>query len=135
MRRKLFFIALTICMSCTENNDYIITTKGVGAYILGKKLETTYDKETLNIKVSKEDSIITDIVVKSTVYKTQEGYGIGTELKKIEPQKGAIKKDLDLKKEKIRVGSMGDSVFYNDMWFIDMDKNGIIDLIWLSHNK
>ncbi|WP_422105917.1 hypothetical protein [Winogradskyella sp.] len=132
--KKVLLMIFIICVSCVEKDDKTITSNGVGSFKLGEKLIEDYDKEVFEIKTSKKENVITTIVIKSDEFKTKEGFGIGSKINDIEQNIGISKKEMGLNKGKTTIGTIGNGLLYKNIWFIDMDKDNIVDVVWLTYS-
>ncbi|QMU63053.1 MAG: hypothetical protein GKR88_01380 [Flavobacteriaceae bacterium] len=115
----------------SQNNTeiLIIPSKSVGNYILGEKLKHSYNEQELEIKT--QEGIIKEIIVKSSKYRTKDGFGVGTKFKKIKSRMGDTQKELKMSKDNVSIGKVVYGLFYKGIWFIDTNKDNVVDGIWL----
>ncbi|GFD91591.1 hypothetical protein KUL156_17000 [Alteromonas sp. KUL156] len=74
MKTLMTFFLITLSISCSQNSK-IITNNNIGNYNLKHILkDKNYNKEIFDITVNADD-IITSIIIRSNIYKTQEGFG------------------------------------------------------------
>lgn len=135
MKKIILIIVAISYYSCVKPQNskeaLIIPSKGVGKFILGEKLKYKYNKEELEIKTSSKDNTISEIIVKSDNYRTKDGFGVGSNLKNIKVKLGDTQTKLQLNKGNIGIGTAGNGLFYNGIWFIDTNKDDVVDGVWL----
>jgi hypothetical protein len=119
--------------SCKQDNT-IITSNGVGIYKLGDKLEKEYDKNEFDITLDGTNSIKT-IIVTSIRYKTTNGFGVGSELKKIESDYKNLKiEPFSMRKGDVNIGNVGESLRYKNLVFVDATNDGNVDYVMVTSN-
>lgn len=127
-------------MSCFQKNSgkTITPSIGVGNIKLGEKAPSYYNKEDLEITISGKNQLVTEIIIKSDKYKTNEGFGVGSNLDEITSKLGtAVKNSINISKGNISIGSAGKGLLYKGIYFVDMNGDNFVDGVWLfsSANK
>jgi len=130
---KNLFLFLFLFFNCSfPQKDKLITNSRIGPYKLGKQLNNTYDKNTLDIVVGR-DNLIKSIIVRSPDYKTSNGFGVGSSIIDIETlDKKLIKKPLSLSKGNVDIANLGICIKYENISFVDGNDDGIIDYVWIQ---
>ena len=127
-----FIICLFLFLSC--NDDYMITKNSIGNYVLNEKLNDKFNKSIFDIKLN-NDALIKSIIVTNPNYKTVDGFGVGTNLntlKKSFKESEYTEKDLIISKGNRKVGSLGTTIIYNEITFVDKDYDDLVDYVWIQ---
>ena len=130
MKIYRYYIVVILLISCSSNK-LIITPNSVGQLKIGQKIDSNiYDK---GLEIQTDDSqFIESIMVKNKKYKTIDSFGVGTQLIEIKKKKHKKINKLKLKKGESEIGILGESIVFNDITFIDLDSDGIVDLVWVQ---
>lgn len=132
MNKTIIFIFSILLFSSCNYDKKMITKTRIGKYALGEKLKTQYDKEKFEIKIDK-NNIIVSIMVMDIDYKTKEGFGVGTHFNNIKKYSNDSKeRDLVISKDNIKIGSFGNSLVYNNIAFIDNNDDDVVDIVWIE---
>lgn len=126
---------MILLFSCSnqDKNKLITPQKGVGKIKLGEPAPKNYNENDLELKTLGKEKIVTDIIVKSSDYRTENGFRIGTKNSEIISKWGDPKQTkINLKKGKHHIGSIEGGLFYDGIYFADMDNDKTVDLIWLT---
>lgn len=124
-------IVVLLLFSCNQEKN-LITNKRIGKYKLGEQFMNDFDEKIFGI-TSNSSNRIRSIIVRSNVYKTKEGFGVGSNLNAIQSfYKGTIKKPLTLSKGAVIIGSLGTGIFYDSIIFVDDDKDDLVDFVWIQ---
>lgn len=129
MKKIVFLIGIAI-FSCTQKN-MIITSNNIGMYHLNQQISSEIHKDNFEITLD-EESKIRSIITRSNLYKTTEGFGVGTNLLRIEKQSNTQRRELKISKESFQIGSLGQIVTYNDVSFVDENNDSKVDFIWIQ---
>ncbi|QTD36269.1 hypothetical protein JL193_08825 [Polaribacter batillariae] len=125
---KIFCMLLLI--SCSKQK-YMITSNKIGEFILGNKLDNKYDLKNFDIKTD-DNNKITSIICKSKRYKTNDGYGVGTDINLIKKKNDFSESKITLSKESQEIGDFGNVYIYNNIAFIDVNLDSIVDFVWIE---
>lgn len=132
MNNKTLTLFLIILCFCCRNNEKRINKDQIGEYILGQKLNHKFNKNIFDIKVDK-NNIIISILTKDMQYKTIEGFGVGTDLDTIKKQSLKYEeKNLNISKGNTNIGKFGNILIYNEVVFVDDNEDNIIDFVWIE---
>lgn len=133
MNRNIKIIILCLIFASCNNENILITNNGIGNLKIGMPLrEIKYDKESFEI-ISNEDNIIKSIVISNPKYKTKNGFGIGSDLKIISEKLNIpINENLKASKGKIHILDLGKSIFYDNIFFMDSNKDYIVDQVIIN---
>ena len=66
------------------------------------------------------------------MFKTKEGFGVGTDLNDIENRNNSKRKKLNISKGTVLIGNIGFSIVYDGIMFVDENNNGIVNFIWIQ---
>ena len=130
----VLFIFSTSCNKNQENNT--ISKSSIDPYKLGQTFKNhEYNKNIFDITTN-ENNLITTIILKSNKYKTDEGFGIGTGFEQLKKgKKKWIDKKLQLNKGTSIIGLIGDSIIYDNIMFVDSDKDEKVDFVWITSQQ
>lgn len=123
-----------------SQNDKLITNSRIGPYKLDKQLNKTYDENKLSIGYyndgSGNDKRITSIFVKSSDYKTINGFGVGSSMEDIKAlDKKLIAKTIQFKKGNVNIFKIeGTAIKYGNIIFGDRNEDGVIDYVWIRRD-
>lgn len=131
---KLIILIFSLMATTCFQDNRIITGERVGEYKLGNIQPKSYDSNILDITIDNHKKI-SSIIVKSNIYKTVNGFGVGTELKIVKNFHKISEKKLELKKGSINIGAIGNSITIGNISFIDANENGIVDFVWIQNQK
>ena len=131
MKKILLVLIVIIISSCNQENK-LITNNRIGFYKLGELISKDFDEKVFEITLN-DNNRIKSIIVLSEDYKTKDGFGVGSELNTIEAfYKESIKQSLNISKGNITIGSIGKSVNYNNIMFVDTNNDNLIDFVWIQ---
>ncbi len=125
----LLLFGFLLLISCSD--DMLITSISVGKFKLGNLHNDKDDIEGLDITVDSKNLIKT-IIVNSPKYKTKEGFGIGTNINEIEnkTKSSAVYNDnFEVSKGNNPIINLGRNIVYNEIIFLDENKDDIIDYV------
>ena len=132
MKNIISILIIVSIFSCRQGSKQLITNDSMGKYVLNKKLEHQVDKNVFDITLN-SDKLIKSIMIKSSDYKTADGFGVGSRINDIKSKfKESVIKELEISKGNTVIGSAGNSITYDGIVFIDSDKDNLIDLVWIS---
>jgi len=128
MYKKSKIIVLCLIIASCNNQNMLITNNSLGNIKIGLPIEgIEYDKGSIEIILDASKNVKT-IVISNSIYKTENGFGVGSNLKNIESKLGIpINENLEASKGKISIMDLGKCIFYENIIFIDSDKNDIVD--------
>ena len=128
--KKIALILAVIVVSCNQKN-MIITSNHIGEFVLGKKITKEFNTKSFDITLD-NDKNIRSIISRSKQYKTINGFGIGTNLESIEKLSNYKRKELNISKGTVSIGSIGKVVVYNDILFVDENNDNLVDFVWIQ---
>jgi len=108
----------------------LITSNSLGNIKIGLPIEgIEYDKSSIEI-ILDSAKIVKTIVISSSTYKTKNGFGVVSNIRDIEEKlKMPVNENLKASKGKIPIMDLGKCIFYENIIFMDSDKNDIIDQV------
>lgn len=128
---KNLILIMIFISSCNQENK-LITNNSIGYFTLGEQFSKDFDKKIFEISFNSANRI-RSIIVMSDDYKTKDGFGVGANLNDIESfYKGTIKKPLTLSKGAVTIGSIGTSIIYDKIIFVDDNNDNIVDFVWIQ---
>lgn len=128
---KNLILIMIFISSCNQENK-LITNDSIGYFTLGEQLSKDFDKKIFEISFNSANRI-RSIIVMSDDYKTKDGFGVGSNLNDIESfYKGTIKNPLTLSKGAVTIGSIGTSIIYDKIIFVDDNSDNIVDFVWIQ---
>lgn len=132
----ILFSHLFFFYSCKDKSYYTITpAKGVGPFLLGEELKLEYDKDELDIFTVDDNKTIKLIAIFSSKYKTTDSFGVGSQLTEIEKKLGVpVTRVIEVKKGTIASAILGKGLIYNDITFLDNNKDNIVDEVLVHVN-
>ncbi|PNQ72756.1 hypothetical protein C1T31_09580 [Hanstruepera neustonica] len=134
MKKSIIVVILLVLLSCNYNDHNIITKTKIGVFKLNDILTNSYDDKDFYIKVDSNNKINT-IIVYSNKFKTKDGFGVGSNFEDIKNLKDDDSEEgLSLSKGDVVIGSVGDAVVYDNILFIDNNKDKIVDLVMVANN-
>lgn len=126
-------LIMSFLLSCNQERNFLIKKDGTQNYKLGRTLKDKH-VNTTNIEIyTNTKDIITSILIKTKKYKTNEGFGVGSSFNDLRKgnKKGKIQKST-LSKNNIPIGNLGDFFVYDEIFFIDSNKDEIIDYVFVT---
>lgn len=133
MKKIPLFITIILLFSCAQKNK-VITSKGIGGFILGEKIKKEFSKEEFDISLDSNNTI-KSIIYRSKLFKTKNGFGVGTNLIDIEKVSSSKRKKLNISKGAISIGNIGFMVTNNNVIFVDENNNGLVDFVWIQKKQ
>ena len=133
MKLYCYIIMIAMITSCKNQDSYLIKSYQAGEYVLGTKLgDQLLDKNEIEIFLDDNENI-ESIFIKSHKYKTEEGFGVGTNLNDLKTGKFSLEvSQTNLKKGEVTIGDFGAEFGYNSISFIDADKDEVVDYVLLQ---
>lgn len=128
MKDVVKILIVVIITSCNQEKEILITNNSVGNFVLNQKLNISFDKNIFDITTDSEKRI-TSITVKSEKYKTSEGFGVGSHFKDIKALSKKEPEEVRLSKGNVVIGSYGDVIIENNITFLDINKDQIVDFV------
>jgi len=134
MKKTIYIFSLVFIISCSQNKN-IIKKNRIGNYTLNEKLKGSIDRTVFDISVY-NDNKIRSIITYSKIYKTKDGFSVGTNFKEILLMSNSLKvQSIGLNKGKSVVGNIGNGIYYNDIMFVDNNGDEVVDFIWVQNKK
>ncbi|GGG88200.1 hypothetical protein GCM10011416_00550 [Polaribacter pacificus] len=97
------------------------------------------NKELPKIEIKDDDfditvsnQIVTSIITRSNLYKTKQGFRVGSNMSDIEKKSKTIRNELKIAKGSITIGHLGQMIIFNGVAFIDENNNNLVDYIWIK---
>ncbi|RKE98561.1 hypothetical protein [Ichthyenterobacterium magnum] len=134
MKKLIFFIVITLFISCKKDPLLIIPKKGVSNFKIGEKLDKSLDLEGLEFLLNPVDSLIIHIDVFDNKFYTKKKIRVGTKSSLVKEKMGkpisgpVIKKNQKIKQKKRSETSLR----YNHItFFLDTDTKTVKKIrIW-----
>ncbi len=102
-------------LSC--QNEHLITQNSVGKYVIGAKIDSDFDKNTVDIQTDSK-GFIKSITVKSPAYKTADLFGVGSPIDSIKIASKTLKEnEITISKGKTEIGLFGKMIIYIRCYF------------------
>ncbi len=134
MKDIVKILMVVIITSCSQEKEILITNNSVGNFALNQKLNVSFDKNIFDITTNSEKRI-TSITVKSEKYKTSEGFGVGSHFKDIKKISKGESEEIKVSKRNVVIGSYGDVITHNNITFLDINKDKIVDFVLIKEYK
>lgn len=128
-------LIIATIFSCSNKENFLITNTSIGNYKLNEVLYDTYDTEIFDINLNAKNKI-KSIITSSNRFKSKEGLGVGSNFEDIKIlNENTHRGNISLSKNNITIGSLGKIINYNDILFIDNNKDNVVDLVWISQEN
>ncbi len=129
--RIIYLILILFSISCNHQRN-LITNSKIAQFTLNDSLYQDYNKQDFEIAIDNRNRI-KSIIVKSSDYKTEDGFGVGSNLKDIESLNSEYKIQVsNISKGSMIIGNIGKSIAHNNIVFIDNNDDNIVDMVWIS---
>ena len=128
--KKIFILILILTFSCNKK-DKLITNSQIDNFKIGENLSNDFDKNDFEITLD-SDNKINSIIVTSENYKTKDNFGVGSDLNDIEKHYGIERNIMNLNKGDVVIGTIGTRITYDNITFIDGNKDNLVDLVMIN---
>lgn len=134
--RTLILLSICIIIMGCNDDKYRITNKQIGEFKLGEKLSQKVDRENFEVTTNSNDTVINSIITFSPLYKTNEGFGVKSNMIAIKSYfKKSDLNELNLKKGSTIMSKIGNKIEANNIIFVDNDLDNLVDFVWITSKR